>query len=143
MKAHELLDRILSDLVQATKAWHAEHSEQNLQAVREYVSQNVEAIAAFVNVVYSGLNEAERRDLQKKHPELDYSAVDDDFRDIPDGILSSARHWGDKANQRIRDIFKLEKGDDIQMLLRVLRYAKYADCSAVAFELNGSPLRFE
>ena len=125
-KNEQLADRFIKEIVRMKNAWREDRSTENYDALLNYLVEHNDELQELVDSVFTALDESQRAALQKEHHELDGSVVTDSFHEIADVALFNAKNWADPQNKHVRDLFDFSY-DNIEMLLRALRYAKYVD----------------
>jgi hypothetical protein len=117
---HDLMERLSSD----------EASAQNVTV--KYLSANRHHLAKWANAVFASTTEEERAELKKRHQELDESVIGSSFREIALDVLEGLEE--EEAGLLVID------DDQVHMLVRALRYAKYLLPNANE-RLANSPIR--
>ncbi len=131
---NEVLSRLLSDLGKVHQVCIEENLEEVPEVCNTYLDANKDALQFFVQQVFSKTDETQRRALLSQHRELDASVVSNAFQPIALNVLSSAER------KRKSDFLASVDEDDLHMLLRVLKYAKYCSVDPNHFDLWFSPI---
>jgi len=138
MNAQEALPRLLEDLGKVRLVCREEQLEYVPDSALDYLSDNYEVIIFYIEQIYSKTDHAARQELCKEHGELHFSAVSDDFRQLAAGVLHDARH--SREDKQILKYLYRVGDDDLDVLLRVLKYAKYVAVDARDLALARSPI---
>lgn len=134
-----VLDRLLDDLKKVRLICRESGLECLPDVAVRYLAANHDAIFFFVDHVYSGMDYGGRRALLQQHADLNYSAVGDSFRPLALQVVKSAVKWVGTDRDDVRALIRVRE-DDLEMLLRALKYARYFPCDSSNFELNLSPI---
>ena len=120
-------DRFITEIVTLKNIWREDRSPDNYHALVNYLVEHHDELERLVDSVFTRLDESQRDTLQREHRELDGAVVTDGFRGIADVALVTAKHSVDPQNKHMPDGFFEVSYDNVEMLLRALRYAKYIE----------------
>jgi hypothetical protein len=135
MPLQDVLDLLIEDLRKVRSVCLSENRDEAPNAAVLYLAANHDLIDFYLKQVYTKLDMNQRGELARQHQGLDYSVVSDTFYKIPASVISLVKH------PTPRPILPpVITDDDVNMILRVLQYARYCPLDAHSFMLRMSPI---
>lgn len=132
----KLLESIIADLQNIAEICARKNLENIPPPALSYLAANSNLIEWYLEYLYSKTSVDQRQELLDAHPELDYSAVPDEFFEIAKSAIQKATHYSSAIKLELLSITE----DDIRMLLRALKYVKYCDLAPHSHQLTMSPI---
>jgi hypothetical protein len=137
MNTPEFLSRLVADLAKVKEVCSRDDLESLPDSAVAYISANRQGIAFVIQQVYSKTDRSQRAQLAKERSELHASVIDEAWGKEASKILEYAA-----ITKRLR---RTGTGDgvsaeDLDVLLRILRYGKYIALDPNEFDLRNSPI---
>lgn len=138
MSTQDIFERLLADLSKVQHVVRQDRLPSLPYSAVAYISANHDFIAFVIAQVYAKTNRTEREELERDHRELHPSAVGDGFGELAAGVVTDA--WQAIEAKRKHGIILELTDDDLDVLLRVLKYANYIVLDQHDFKLECTPI---
>jgi hypothetical protein len=137
MNPPEFLSRLLADLAKVKEVCSRDDLESLPDSAVAYISANRQEIAVVIQQVYSKTDRSQRAQLAKERSELHASVIDEAWGKEASKILEDAAITKELRRTGTGDGVSAE---DLDVLLRILRYGKYIASDPKEFDLRNSPI---